>query len=155
LKRSAQVKYRAAEESFMGVATKRIEVKSRGENDVLDVTGDVQKAVRESGLKDGTVTVFVPGSTAAVTTIEYEPGLVHDFTSMLERVSPSGIDYEHQKAWHDDNGRSHVKASLVGPSLSVPLVEGRLALGEWQQVVLVELDIRPRARNVVVQVVGE
>jgi secondary thiamine-phosphate synthase enzyme len=139
----------------MGVATKRIEVKSHGENDVLDVTADVRKAVQESGLKDGVVTVFVPGSTSAVTTIEYEPGLVHDFASMLERVSPRSIDYEHQKAWHDDNGRSHVKAALVGPSLSVPFVEGRLTLGTWQQIVVVELDIRPRTRNVVVQVIGE
>ena len=139
----------------MGVATKRIEVKSLGENDVLDITGEVQKAVQESGLEKGIVTVFVPGSTAAVTTIEYEKGLVHDFGRMLERVSPSGIDYEHQKAWHDDNGRSHVRASLVGPSLSVPFVEGRLTLGTWQQIVVVELDIRPRTRNVVVQAIGE
>ena len=139
----------------MGVATKRIEVKSHGENDILDLTADVQKVVQESGLENGLATVFVPGSTAAVTTIEYEPGLVHDFAGLLERVSPSDIDYEHQKAWHDDNGRSHVKASLVGPSLSVPFIEGRLTLGAWQQIVLVELDIRPRTRSILVQAIGE
>jgi len=99
--------------------------------------------------------VFVPGSTAAVTTIEFEPGLAKDFPAMLERVAPVDIDYEHQRAWHDGNGRSHVKASLVGPSLSVPFERGVLTLGTWQQIVFVELDIRPRRREVVVQVMGE
>jgi secondary thiamine-phosphate synthase enzyme len=139
----------------MAVATKHFEVESRAENDVVDITEQVQKAVAESGLKNGIATVFVPGSTAAVTTIEYEPGLIVDFPHMLERISPSNIPYEHQKAWHDGNGRSHVKASLVGPSLSVPFVDGLLTLGTWQQVVFIELDIRSRKRKIVVQVVGE
>jgi secondary thiamine-phosphate synthase enzyme len=139
----------------MNVLTRRIEVRSRAENDLVDVTKEVQKAVQDSGFKDGIAIVFVSGSTGAVTTIEYEPGLVDDFTDMLERVSPSSISYEHQRRWHDDNGRSHVKASLVGPSLSVPFVDGLLTLGTWQQVVFVELDIRPRTRKIVVQVVGE
>lgn len=95
------------------------------------------------------------GSTAALTTIEYEPGLAMDFPEMLERVAPAGIEYEHHKRWHDDNGRSHVKASLVGPSLSVPFIQGGLTLGTWQQIVLVELDTRPRKREVVVQIIGE
>lgn len=139
----------------MAVVTRHVEVRSRAENDVIDITKDLQKAVRDSGLKDGIATVFVSGSTAAVTTMEYEPGLIEDFPGMLERVSPRGIPYEHQKTWHDDNGRSHVKASLVGPSLSVPFVDGLLTLGTWQQVVFVELDTRPRTRRIVVQMVGE
>lgn len=139
----------------MAVVTRHVELRSRAENDVVDITKDVQKAVRDSGLKNGIATVFVSGSTAAVTTMEFEPGLVEDFPRMLERVSPPGITYEHQNTWQDDNGRSHVKASLVGPSLSVPFVDGLLTLGTWQQVVFVELDIRPRARKIVVQIVGE
>ena len=139
----------------MPVLTKRIELRTGSENEILDITGDVQLAVEESGLDAGVATVFVPGSTAAVTTIEFEPGLAKDFPAMLERVAPDDIDYEHQRAWHDGNGRSHVKASLVGPSLSVPFEGGVLALGTWQQIVFVELDIRPRRREVVVQVMGE
>ena len=106
-------------------------------------------------MKDGVATIFVPGSTAAVTTMEYEPGLANDIPTMLGRVAPREIDYEHQKTWHDGNGRSHVKASLVGPSLSVPFVQGELALGTWQQIVFLEFDIRARKREVLVQVVGE
>ncbi len=139
----------------VSVFTKRLELSTRAENDVADITADVQQAVEESGLNAGVATVFIPGSTAAVTTIEYEPGLAKDFPDMLERLAPKGIDYEHQKAWHDDNGRSHIKASLVGPSLSVPFEEGVLTLGTWQQIVFVELDIRPRRREVVIQVMGE
>ena len=141
--------------ALMSVLTKRIELRTGSENEILDITGDVQLAVEESGLDAGVATVFVPGSTAAVTTIEFEPGLAKDFPAMLERVAPDDIDYEHQRAWHDGNGRSHVKASLVGPSLSVPFEGGVLALGTWQQIVFVELDIRPRRREVVVQVMGE
>jgi len=139
----------------VAVVTRHVEVRSRAENDVVDITKDVQEAVRQSGMKAGIATVFVSGSTAAVTTMEYEPGLVEDFPGMLERVSPRGISYEHHKTWHDDNGRSHVKASLVGPSLSVPFVDGLLTLGTWQQVVFLELDTRPRTRKIVVQMVGE
>jgi secondary thiamine-phosphate synthase enzyme len=139
----------------MPVFMKRIELTTKAENEVIDITGKVQQAVEQSGLDNGVATVFVPGSTAAVTTMEYEPGLAKDFPDMLERVAPTTIAYEHQKAWHDDNGRSHVKASLVGPSLSVPFIEGRLTLGTWQQIVFVELDIRPRKREVVVQITGD
>jgi len=139
----------------MPVFTKHLELRTDAENDILDLTGEVQQAVEESGLDAGVATVFVPGSTAAITTIEFEPGLARDFPRMLERFAPKDIDYEHQKAWHDDNGRSHVKASLVGPSLSVPFEDGILTLGTWQQIVFVELDIRPRRREIVVQVMGE
>jgi secondary thiamine-phosphate synthase enzyme len=106
-------------------------------------------------MASGIATVFVSGSTAAVTTLEFEPGLVKDFTRALDRISPKSIAYEHHKTWNDDNGRSHVKAGLLGPSLTVPFSEGRLALGTWQQVVLVEWDTRPRDRTVVIQVFGE
>ncbi len=139
----------------MTVFTKRIELATRGEGDVADITERVQQAVRESGVPAGVVIVFVPGSTAAVTTMEYEPGLTKDLPEALERAAPKSIAYEHQKMWHDDNGRSHVKASLVGPSLSVPFLRGLLTLGTWQQIVFLELDIRPRKREVVVQIIGE
>jgi secondary thiamine-phosphate synthase enzyme len=131
------------------------EVDSSHENEMLDITERVQKAITASELADGLTTVFVVGSTAAITTIEYEPGLMKDFPRTMDKVAPKDAGYEHQKTWHDGNGHSHVKASLVGPSLTVPLVGGELALGEWQQIVLVEFDIRPRTRKIVVQVVGE
>jgi secondary thiamine-phosphate synthase enzyme len=137
------------------VFTKNLRISSAGENDVVDLTLRVREAVRGTGLSTGIVIVFVSGSTGAVTTMEYEPGLVQDFPRMLERVSPRSIAYEHQKAWNDYNGHSHVKASLVGPSLTVPFVDGELALGTWQQVVFIELDTRPRERNIVLQVIGE
>jgi len=137
------------------VFVKHLSLSTEGENDIVDITGEVQSAVEESGLDDGTAVVFIPGSTAAVTTIEYEPGLAKDFPGMLERIAPKSMEYEHQQAWHDDNGRSHVKASLIGPSLTVPFEDQSLTLGTWQQIVLVELDIRPRHREVVVQVLGE
>ncbi len=138
------------------VVTKDFDVRSRSENEVLDITGDVREAMASAGLSSGVATVFVVGSTAAITTIEFEPGLVKDFPGMLERAAPKrGVEYEHEKRWHDGNGHSHVKASLVGPSLSIPFVDGELVLGEWQQVVLVEFDVRPRTRKVVVQLVGE
>ncbi len=139
----------------MPVYSKRLSLSTESENDVVDITGEVQRVVEDSGLDDGVVLVFIPGSTAAVTTIEYEPGLAKDFPDMLDRVAPKSIDYQHQKAWHDDNGRSHVKSSLVGPSLAIPFDEGSLTLGTWQQIVLVEFDVRPRQREVVVQVMGE
>jgi len=138
------------------VVSSSFEVDSGGEDEVLDITSRVREAVAASGLTNGLATLFVVGSTAAITTMEYEPGLVRDFPAMLERAAPRrGVDYEHQRRWHDGNGHSHVKASLVGPSLSVPVVDSGLALGEWQQVVLVEFDVRPRTRRIVVQLIGE
>ena len=140
----------------MGVVTRDFEVKTSVEGEVLDVTGQVKEAVAGSGLSSGLVTVFVTGSTASVTTIEFEPGLVKDFPAMMERVVPSqGVEYAHHRKWHDYNGHSHVKASLLGPSLSIPFVRRELVLGEWQQVVLVEFDVRPRTRKLVLQLVGE
>jgi len=122
---------------------------------MINITEDVSRAVQESKISDGIATIFVPGSTAAVTTIEYEPGLLKDFPDMLERIAPKNITYEHENMWHDGNGHSHVRASLVGPSLTIPFADKRLLLGTWQQVVLVELDVRSRDRSLVVQIIGE
>ena len=139
----------------MAVVTKYLSLNTRGEGDILDITDAVSKAVVESGLKNGVVTVFVPGSTGALTTIEYEPGLLKDLPNMLERIAPRNIPYEHEKRWHDGNGHSHVRASLIGPSLTVPFIDGRLTLGTWQQIVFVELDIRSRSRRLILQIIGE
>lgn len=137
------------------VRTVRIAVQTRGPNDVVDLTPQVQREAAESRLADAAVHLFVVGSTAALTTIEYEPGLVEDFPSALERLAPEHAPYAHEAKWHDDNGHSHVRASLIGPSLTVPMVGGKLALGTWQQIVLVECDTRPRDRIVVIQFLGE
>ncbi|MFQ5968980.1 MAG: secondary thiamine-phosphate synthase enzyme YjbQ [Nitrososphaerales archaeon] len=139
----------------MTVITKMMRIKTKGELQMINITEEVSRVVEDSKIKDGIATVFVPGSTAAVTTIEYEPGLLKDFPIMLERVAPKNSDYEHENMWHDGNGHSHVRASLVGPSLMVPFTNKQLTLGTWQQIVLVELDIRSRDRNLVVQVIGE
>ena len=139
----------------MTVVTKTTQIKTRGENDMIDITGQTSKAVEESKLEDGIITVFVSGSTAAVTTIEYEPGLKQDFPRMLSRIIPKDIEYEHDNTWHDGNGHSHVRASLIGPGLTIPFKEGNLMLGTWQQIVLLETDIRPRERKIVLQIIGE
>jgi len=137
------------------VITKHLPIRTKGESDIIDITGEVYGAVAETQLKNGIVTVFVPGSTGALTTIEYEPGLLEDFPDMLERIAPANLDYEHERRWHDGNGHSHVRASLIGPSLSIPFVNGRLTLGTWQQIVFVELDARSRTRDLIVQIMGE
>jgi len=139
----------------MAVITKQIKISSKSENDIIDITEQVADAISESGISNGTITVFVSGSTGAITTIEYEPGLVKDFPEMLSRISPDDINYEHEQRWHDGNGRSHVKASLVGPSLTVPFKDGQLLLGTWQQIVFLELDTKARARTLVLQIIGE
>ena len=142
-------------DSELTVVTKQLSLNTRGEGDIIDLTGMVSEAVHESGVKNGVVTVFVPGATGALTTIEYEPGLLMDFPNMLERVAPKSMLYEHEKRWHDGNGHSHVRASLIGPSLTVPIVKGRLTLGTWQQIVFLELDVRNRSRNITLQIMGE
>ncbi len=121
----------------------------------MDVTGAVRHESARSGIDSGIVLVSVIGSTAAMTTIEYESGLVADLGKAWERIAPSGIAYEHDKRWGDGNGHSHVRAAILGPSTSIPLIHGELALGTWQQVVLVDFDTRPRTRRIVVQVLGE
>lgn len=139
----------------MAVATGYIEFATRGDSDIIDITADVSGAVSESGLTDGIVTVFAPGATGAVTTIEYESGLVSDFKRMLERIAPQDIEYAHNLRWGDGNGHSHVRASLIGPDLSVPLISGAMQLGTWQQIIFIDLDNRPRERKLIVQIVGE
>ena len=139
----------------MAVITKQIKISSKSENDIIDITEQVANAISESGISNGTITVFVSGSTGAITTIECEPGLVKDFPEMLSRIAPDDINYEHEQRWHDGNGRSHVKASLVGPSLTIPFKDGQLLLGTWQQIVFLELDTRARTRNLVLQIIGE
>jgi len=139
----------------MGVWMGELSIKTKGEGDVVNITDMVSSAVRNSGISNGIVNVFVVGSTAAVTTIEYEPGLVRDISDILERVAPKNHPYKHHERWGDYNGHSHVRAALIGPSISVPLRDGRLVLGTWQQLVFLELDTRPRERRVVLTVVGE
>lgn len=139
----------------MTVATKIIQIRSKGETDIINITEQVSAAIKESNIENGIVTVFVSGSTAAVTTIEYELGLVYDFPEMLSRVAPKGIQYKHDNTWHDGNGHSHVRASLIGPSLTVPVVDGKMSLGTWQQLVFLELDTRSRNRNIILQLIGE
>ena len=136
------------------IATKYLEFETHS-GEVLDITDEVQEALEKTSLKTGVVTVFVTGATAAVTTIEYEDGLVADLGDALQRIAPVEIDYAHNERWHDGNGHSHIRASLLGPSLTVPFCEGRLMLGTWQQIVFLELDNRPRQRKVVVQIMGE
>ncbi len=139
----------------MVIKTKTLKIKSKGENDMIDITQQTEDTIKESYIKDGVVTLFVSGSTGALTTIEYEPGLLVDFPKMLERIAPKNIEYGHEKMWHDGNGHSHVKASLIGPSLTVPFKDKKLLLGTWQQIVFLELDTRSRNRNLVLQIVGE
>ena len=136
------------------VSTHGITLKTRGDNDVHDITGEVARAANESGVRNGIVTVFVPGSTAGITAIEYEPGMVSDLQSFLERTAPADGPYRHNHGG-DSNGHAHVRSAFIGPSLSVPLIDGRLGLGTWQQIVLIDFDDRPRTRQVTVQTVGE
>ena len=136
------------------IATRYLEFETHS-GEVLDITDEVQEALEKTSLKTGVVTVFVTGATAAVTTIEYEDGLVADLGDALQRIAPVEIDYAHNERWHDGNGHSHIRASLLGPGLTVPFCERRLMLGTWQQIVFLELDNRPRQRKVVLQIMGE
>ena len=137
------------------VTNTRIHVQTRGNCELLDITRQVTQEIEASDMKDGTVTIFVAGSTAGVTTIEYERGVLSDFQGMLERTVPRDIPYQHDAAWGDGNGHSHVRASLLGPSLVVPFVNRRMTLGTWQQIVLADFDNRPRSREIVLQIMGE
>jgi secondary thiamine-phosphate synthase enzyme len=136
------------------VHTSEARFSTRGNGDAVDITDHVQRSVDEAGIADGQATAFARGSTAAITTMEYEPGGVRDLREMLERLIPADGDYEHNRLNHDTNSHAHQRASAIGPSLSVPVIDGRLALGTWQQVVLLDFDDRPRDRTVVIQVLA-
>ena len=137
------------------VITHELQLRTRGHCDIQDVTPQVAGAVKDSGLQAGTVTVFCPGSTGGLTTIEYESGALADLQQVLDEIAPPDRDYRHHLRWGDDNGHSHVRSALISPSLTVPFVEGRLTLGTWQQIVFLDFDTRPRSRRLVVQVMGE
>jgi len=137
------------------VVTKQISLQTKGECDIIDITPQVEQQVDEAGINSGTVTVFVAGSTAGISTIEFESGLLSDFQDMWQRNVPKNIPYKHDRRWGDNNGYSHVRASLLGASLVVPFNDKRLTLGTWQQIVLVDFDNRPRSRQVILQVIGD
>lgn len=139
----------------MNIITKTLFYQTRGENDILDITEDVTRELNTTKMKNGIITIFIPGSTGAITTIEYEPGLLLDLPNTLEKIAPRNLSYEHEKRWHDGNGHSHVRASLIGPSLTVPFADNVLTLGTWQQIVFLELDARNRRRKIILQIMGE
>jgi len=138
------------------VKTEKIKVKTKGKCDVVNITGQVSKAVSQSKIDSGTVTLFNVGSTAGITTTEYEPGLVdYDIEAAFEKIAPRNARYAHEDTWHDDNGHSHVRAAVLGPSLSIPIVDGQLTLGTWQQIILLDFDTRARTREIICQLIGE
>ena len=138
------------------VKTKKIKVQTAGNCDIVDITGPASEVVGQSGISEGTVTLFNVGSTAAITTTEYEPGLVnYDIAAAFEKIAPRNARYEHEQTWHDDNGHAHVRACVLGPSLSVPVVDSQLTLGTWQQIILVDFDTKPRTRTVICQIIGD
>lgn len=137
------------------LVNRRISIKSKGNCDVIDITESVAEEVSGSGLRSGTVAVFVSGSTAGVTTIEYEPGLIDDMQNMWRRLVPEEYPYKHNESRGEDNGYSHIRASMLGASLVVPFVDKALSLGTWQQIIVVDFDTRPRSREVVLQIMGE
>jgi secondary thiamine-phosphate synthase enzyme len=139
----------------MSTFMEKIPLDTRGEGDIKNITPQVEKITYKSGIKNGLACIFNPGSTGAVTTLEYEPGLLVDLPEALEKLAPKDAPYQHELRWHDGNGHSHVRASIIGPSLTVPLENGALLLGTWQQIVFMELDVHPRSRNLLVQIVGD
>jgi len=128
---------------------------TRGNTDIIDITQQINECIRSSNLANGLVTVFCPSSTSGITTIEYEPGVLEDLKRTFEKIVPQGDTYLHDEAWHDGNGHSHIRAALLKASLSIPLVEGRMTLGTWQQIVFIDFDVRPRKREIIVQIMGE
>ena len=139
----------------MSVYSEEIKFETNGEVDIIDITEDVRRIVVNSSIKKGIICIFIPGSTGAITTIEYEPGLKKDLSRTLEDIIPKEKYYSHHETWHDDNGHSHVRASLIGPSITLPVVNGKIPLGTWQQIIFVELDTKKRNRRVIIQLVGD
>ena len=139
----------------MKIINKTIQIQTKCENDIINISDLVEKEIRSTDIKNGSVTVFIKHSTAAITTIELDEGLEKDFPNMLKRIAPDDLSYEHEKKWHDGNGKSHVKASLIGPSLTIPFNNQKLLLGTWQQLIVLECDIKGRPRDIVLQIFGE
>ncbi len=139
----------------MPVKTVTLEIESGPDMEIMDITGKVSRALEESGMTSGTVTIFVPGSTAAVTVTEFEPNLNSDLKKAVERLVPSDIEYAHHRTWGDENGKSHVRASLFKPSLTIPFSGGKLLLGQWQNLVILDFDVPARKRKVILQIMGE
>ncbi|MBR2430347.1 secondary thiamine-phosphate synthase enzyme YjbQ [bacterium] len=137
----------------MGIINEKFTINTEGNNDIIDITKHIQNCVYQHELKDALVCVSIQGSTSAITTIEYEEGLILDLKEALEKIAPMGIEYHHDEIWHDGNGYAHVRASLVGTSVNVALVDGLLNLGTWQQIVLLDFDNKPRSRNITVQLI--
>ena len=137
------------------VISDELQLRTEGNCDIIDISSQVGEAVEASGLASGVVTIFCPGSTGGLSTIEYESGALHDVERALDMIAPPDADYRHHLRWGDDNGHSHVRAALVGPSLTVPFVDGALTLGTWQQIIFLDFDTRPRSRRLVLQLIGE
>ena len=139
----------------MSIQVHNISVKTTAKTDIIDLTAQVQIEVERSAVRNGHVTLFIPGSTAALTTIEYESGVINDLKKAIERMAPEELYYEHNERWGDGNGYSHVRSALLGPSLHIPVIDGKLILGTWQQIVLLDFDNRPRKRQIIMQTLGE
>jgi len=140
---------------MMTVKTTSISLRTQGNTDIHDITNQIASAVSKSGLTAGTVTIFCPSSTSALTTIEYESGALSDLRRLFNEIIPADREYAHNARWHDGNGHSHVRAALLGPSMTIPFVDGQLTLGTWQQVIYVDFDNRPRQRELIIQLIGE
>jgi secondary thiamine-phosphate synthase enzyme len=139
----------------MNIKTEYLHFSTKGKNQIINITSDVNMAIKKSGISDGIINIFVIGSTAGITTIEYEPGLVKDLSEVFERIAPANDNYHHNNRWQDGNGYAHVRSSLLGPSISIPIIESIMALGNWQQVVLIDFDNRPRDRKILCKIIGE
>ncbi|MEK6732634.1 MAG: secondary thiamine-phosphate synthase enzyme YjbQ [Candidatus Omnitrophota bacterium] len=139
----------------MAIITKKIKLSTKGDTDIINITDEVLSIVSKSDLKQGSVNVFVPGATAGITTVEYEPGLVQDLKVYFEKIAPKSGTYQHNTKWGDENGYAHVRASFLGPGITVPFVNKKLQLGVWQQIIFIDFDNRPREREIIVQIIGE
>jgi secondary thiamine-phosphate synthase enzyme len=138
----------------MTVITKKIKIDTKGNTDIINITDKVREFVSGSGINDGIAVVFIPGATGGLTTIEYEPGLVADFKAFFDKTIPESAEYQHNLRWDDGNGHSHVRASLLGPDVSIPFADKKMMLGRWQEIIFVDFDNRPRTRELVVQIIG-
>jgi len=139
----------------MKVVTKKVKLSTKGDTDIVNITPEAASAVLSTELKNGSVTIFVPGSTGGITTVEYEPGLVEDLKALFEKIAPKSAPYQHNIRWQDGNGYGHVRASLLGPGITVPFINGKMSLGKWQQIIFIDFDNRPREREIILQMIGE